>query len=165
MIEETSGNLWNPAVHRLWRDYHGRLNFADEAGVTHAGVLPVRAFPIDAPDELISLVSADGHELAFIPLLSALDGDSRRLLTEEIAQREFLPVIERLLSVSTFSTPSSWHVQTDRGETTLVLKGEEEIRRLGRGGILLTDSHGVTYRINDIRALDRASRKLLDRFL
>lgn len=165
MIEETSGNPWQPAVHRLWRDSHGRLSFSDEAGVVHAGVVPVQAFPIDAPGEQVSLVSADGHELVFIPQLSVLDADSRRLVQEEIAQREFLPVIERLVSVSTFSTPSTWEVRTDRGDTRLVLKGEEDIRRLRHGGLLLTDSHGVTYRINDIRALDRASRKLLDRFL
>lgn len=165
MIEETSGNPWKPAVHRLWRDSHGRLIFSDEAGVVHAGVVPVQAFPIDAPGEQVSLVSADGHELVFIPLLSVLDADSRRLMQEEIAQREFLPVIERLVSVSTFSTPSTWEVRTDRGDTRLVLKGEEDIRRLKPGGLMLTDSHGVTYRINDIRALDRASRKLLDRFL
>jgi hypothetical protein len=46
-----------------------------------------------------------------------------------------------------------------------VLKGEEDIRRLRDGGLIITDSHGVTYRVHDIRALDRASRKLLDRFL
>ena len=165
MIEESTGKAWMPVAHRLWRDGYGRLNFTDEAGDTHVGVVPVQAFPIDAPGEQVSLVSADGHELVFIPALSVLDADSRKLVHEEIAQREFLPVVERLVSVSTFSTPSTWEVKTDRGDTAFVLKGEEDIRRLKQGGLLITDSHGVTYRITDIRALDRASRKLLDRFL
>ncbi len=165
MIEESSGKAWIPVAHRLHRDSHGRLTFTDESGDVHVGVLPVQAFPIDAPGEQISLVSADGHELVFITALSELDADARALVQEEIAQREFLPVIERLLSVTTFSTPSSWQVQTDRGLNVLVLKGEEDIRRLKGSGLLITDSHGVTYRIHDIRALDRGSRKLLDRFL
>lgn len=165
MIEESSGKAWIPVAHRLHRDSHGRLTFTDEGGDVHVGVLPVQAFPIDAPGEQISLVSSDGHELVFITALSELDADARALVQEEIAQREFLPVIERLLSVTTFSTPSSWQVQTDRGLNVLVLKGEEDIRRLKGSGLLITDSHGVTYRIHDIRALDRGSRKLLDRFL
>jgi hypothetical protein len=42
-----------------------------------------------------------------------------------------VPKIRRLKSVSSFATSSQWTVETDRGETTLVLKGEEDIRRLG----------------------------------
>jgi hypothetical protein len=165
MTEESRGKIWMPVAHRLRRDSYGRLNFTDEAGEVHANVVPVQAFPIEAPGEQISLLSADGHELVFIEHLSELDEDARTLVQEEIAQREFLPVIRRLSSVSTFSTPSSWHVETDRGPNRFVLKGEEDIRRLRLGGLLITDNHGVTYKIDDVRALDRGSRKLLDRFL
>jgi hypothetical protein len=165
MMAESSGKAWMPVSHRLQRDAFGRLVFIDESGVEHVGVVPVQAFPIDAPGENVSLVGADGHELAFIAQLSGLDSDTRALVQEEIAQRDFLPVIERLVGVSTFATPSSWQVQTDRGVTVFVLKGEEDIRRLRGGGLLITDSHGVTYRVTDMRALDRHSRKLLDRFL
>jgi hypothetical protein len=84
---------------------------------------------------------------------------------EEIAQRDFIPVIDKLISVSTFATPSTWQVRTDRGLTSFVLKGEEDIRRLRGTGLLITDSHGVTYRIEDMRVMDRHTRRLLDRFL
>ena len=67
--------------------------------------------------------------------------------------------------VSTFSTPSTWIVSTDRGATSFVLKGEEDIRRLRGNGLLITDNHGLTYRVIDMRGLDRMSRRLLDRFL
>jgi hypothetical protein len=165
MIEESIGRTWMPTSHRLSRDSYDRLVFTDERGVAHIGIVPVQAFPIDAPGENVSLVSADGDELVFIAQLSGLDTDTRRLILEEIAQRDFLPVVDRLLSVSTFATPSTWEVQTDRGLRHFVLKGEEDIRRLRNGGLLITDSHGVTYRVNDMRILDRHSRKLLDRFL
>jgi len=49
--------------------------------------------------------------------------------------------------------------------SSFVLKGEEDIRRLRGNGLLITDNHGLTYRVIDMRALDRQSRKLLDRFL
>lgn len=165
MMTEVSGQTWQARSHKLSRDAHGRLVFTDEQGVQHVGVIPVQAFPIDSPGEMVSLVDADGHELAFIARLSDVDQDARKLLLDEIAQREFMPVIERLLSVSTFSTPSTWTVRTDRGMSSFVLKGEEDIRRLRGNGLLITDNHGLTYRVMDMRALDRQSRKLLDRFL
>jgi hypothetical protein len=46
-----------------------------------------------------------------------------------------------------------------------VLKGEEDIRRMGQGVLLVADTHGVQYMIRDLPSLDRHSRKLLDRFL
>jgi hypothetical protein len=84
-------------------------------------VVPVRAFPIPRRHGL-SLVSSDGHELAWIDTLDA--GRRRRaLIEEELASREFMPEIQRIVSVSTFATPSDWTVQTTRGTTTFTLKG------------------------------------------
>jgi len=87
------------------------------------------------------------------------------LLSEELANREFVPEIRRLKTVSTFSTPSVWTVETDRGDTEFVLKTEEDIRRLGRAGLLIAGGAGVQFRVRDMLALDRASRRLLERFL
>lgn len=149
----------------LARNPMGRLVLTDAAGVAHAGVVPVRAFPLAAPDEGLSLVSTDGHELAWIPRLTDLDAATRQLVEAELAQREFVPVIERLVSVSTFATPSTWVLETDRGGTTLVLKVEEDIRRLGGGALLIGSAHGVQFLVRDRYALDRQSRRLLERFL
>jgi hypothetical protein len=149
----------------LSRDPFGRLVLRDAAGVEHVGVVPVRAFPIGAPDEGLSLVSADGHELAWIERLGALDAARRALVEEDLASREFVPEIRAIRAVSSFATPSTWTVETDRGPTDLVLKGEEDIRRLGRTSLLIADRHGIQFLVRDIGALDRASRRLLDRFL
>jgi hypothetical protein len=56
-------------------------------------------------------------------------------------------------------------VRTDRGITDLLLPGEEALQRVGRGSLLVADAAGVQYLIRDIAALDRPSRKLLERFL
>jgi hypothetical protein len=149
----------------LSRDPFGRLVLRDAGGVEHVGVVPVRAFPIAAPDEGLSLVSADGRELAWVERLDALDPARRALVEEDLASREFVPEIRAIRAVSSFATPSTWTVDTDRGPTTLVLRGEEDIRRLGRTSLLIADRHGIQFLVRDIGALDRASRKLLDRFL
>lgn len=150
---------------RLSRAPSGRLVLTDDDGTVHDGVVAVRAFPIGAPDEGFSLLSADGHELAWIDRLQDLDPQTRALIDEELSSREFMPQILKLSRVSSFATPSTWSIETDRGETTLVLAGEEDIRRLSQGTLLIEDIHGIFYLVRDLHALDRTSRKLLDRFL
>ena len=149
---------------RVTRNAFGRLVLVTPDGRAHEGVVPVRAFPISAPGESIALVGADGHELAWIERLSDLRPETQSLVEEELASRDFVPEILRLRHVSTFSTPSTWEVETDRGHTVLVLKGEEDIRRLG-SSLLIADRHGIQFLIRDRNALDSTSRKLLDRFL
>lgn len=149
---------------QLERDALGRLIFSAD-GETHVGVVPVRAFPIGQPERGISIVSPDGHELAWIDQLSDLPEPLAKLLTEELAGREFMPEIRQLRAVSTFATPSTWTVETDRGVVDFILKGEEDIRRISGPVLLVSDSNGIHYLIRDAQALDRHSRKLLDRFL
>ena len=152
-------------VFDLQRDAFGRLILIDAEGQRHEGVVAVRAFPIAAPDEGVSLVDGDGHELAWIERLSALAPAQREQVEQALEPREFMPVLQRLIGVSSFGTPSTWDVQTDRGAARFVLKGEEDIRRLGPGLLIVNDAHGVQYLIRDLQAMDKHSRKLLDRFL
>lgn len=150
----------------LERNAFGKLVFsAAEDGQSYVGVVPVRAFPIAAPDSGIAIVSAEGSELAWIERLSDLPEGVRILLEQELASREFLPHILQIRHVSAFATPCTWQVDTDRGDTSFMLKGEEDIRRVGPDGLIIADSHGVQYLVRDIQTLSQASRKLLDRFL
>lgn len=149
----------------LTRNAFGRLVLTTAEGVAHEAVVPVRAFPIAAPEEGVSLVGTDGRELAWIDNLETLDAARRALINEELGSREFMPEIKRLKNVSTFATPSLWTVETDRGEASFTLKGEEDIRRLTRNTLLIADSHGIQFLVRDLSALDRQSKKFLDRFL
>jgi hypothetical protein len=143
----------------------GRLVFTSADGRVSVGVVPVRAFPISAVDEGLSLVDADGHELAWIDRLSDLPQAMQQAIVRGLQEREFMPEITCLRGVSSYATPSTWSVGTDRGDFEFVLKGEEDIRRLGGGALLVADNHGVQFLIRDLFALDRHSKKLLDRFL
>ena len=155
----------NKPDYQLQRDAFGRLQLIDREGVTHDGVVPVRAFPITSPDQGMALVDPHGHELAWINSLGELPEELRTLVESELASREFMPVISRIVSVSSFATPSTWKVVTNHGDTELVLKGEEDIRRLASPGLLIADTNGIHYLIRDRYALDAQSRKILDRFL
>ena len=150
---------------RIERNTMGRLSVQTADGVLHEPVTAVRAYPIQTPEANISLVGPDGHELVWIARLDELPPETRALLEQELGQREFMPVIQRLVAVTAFATPSTWTVETDRGRCQFVLKGEEDIRRLSPTTLLVLDSHGVQFMIRNPQSLDKHSRKLLDRFL
>jgi hypothetical protein len=146
-------------------DDDAQLVLVTAAGERHAGVQVMRAFPISGPEEGFALLDTEGRELAWVDRLDELDPPARALLEAALAAREFLPEILRLRAVTGHATPSTWTVDTDRGETRFVLAAEEDIRRLGHGRFLISDSAGVQYLVRDVEKLDRASRRLLDRFL
>jgi hypothetical protein len=125
----------------------------------------VRAFPIQSPEVGISVVHTDGHEVTWIDRLSEVPEPAQSLIREELETREFMPEILSIDSVTSFSTPCTWLVQTDRGETRFVLRGDEDIRRVGPIILLVTDSHGIQFLIRDPLRLSKESRKILDRFL
>jgi hypothetical protein len=150
----------------LERNAFGKLVLTTAQGARHEGVVPVRAFPVQSPDDGIAMVSLEGHEVAWIDALGDLAEPAQSLIRAELATREFMPVIEKIVSVTSYSTPCTWVVHTDRGNTEFVLRGDEEIRRIGtKGALLVSDSHGIQFLIRDHAALDAHSKKILDRFL
>ena len=151
---------------QLRRNAHGRLVVTLADGTVHEGVVPVRAFPIAAPLEAVSLVGVDGKEVHWIAHLDELPPATRALLDEDFAVREFVPQVLRIEAIDAISVPSVWTVLTDKGRTHLTLKAEEDIRKLqGAHHLLITSRDGVQYRITDTRELDKASQKFLERFL
>lgn len=150
---------------QLRRDSFGKLVITLENGEEHVGVIPVRAFPIQAPTKGISLVRDGGKEVAWIDDLAEVPEQIRNLVQEEIEGREFIPEILHIKDVSSFATPCTWYVKTDRGDTEFVLKVDEDIRRVGDASLLVADSHGINFLVRDMYRIDKHSRKILDRFL
>lgn len=153
-------------VGQLERNPFGQLVLTLADGTRHEGVVPVRAFPVQSPEVGVALVSTDGKEVAWIERMDTLPTAVRTLINDELASREFMPAIDRIVRVTSFSTPCTWTVETDRGPTQFVLRGDEDIRRLGVGAaLLISDIHGIHYLVRDQYALDAASKRILDRFM
>ncbi len=150
---------------QIERNAFGVLVLTDVDSGERCTVTPVRAFPLSAPEDGVSLVGPDGRERHWIERVDALPAPARALLQEDLDARDFAPTLLKLHSVSSFSVPSTWHIDTDRGETRFVLKAEEDIRRLDSGALQIASAHGLQFRVPDPQALDKPSRKLLDRFL
>ena len=150
---------------QLRRDAFGKLILTAADGQVHEGVSPVRAFPIQSPDQGISMVLSDGQEVGWIDSIAELPADVRTLVQDELEGREFMPEILHIERVSSYATPCTWYVKTDRGETAFTLKGEEDIRRIGETSLLVADNHGIHFLVRDMFRIDKHTRRILDRFL
>jgi ABC-type multidrug transport system ATPase subunit len=149
----------------LHHDAWGRLALVDELDRKFTGVEPVRAFPISDPGHFICLCDPEGRELVCIDNLAELPDATRELLEKDLSRREFVPVVKRILSVSSGSEPSQWEIDTDRGRTRLVLKNTEDVRRLGEKRAVIRDDQGIRYLVPDWTRLDPHSRRILERYL
>jgi hypothetical protein len=163
--ESANGHTAAPAPFGLRHDAWGRLVLIDAAGHEHVGAAPIRAFPISDPSHGIAVCDTDGRELVWVERLEDLPPAVRHVLEADLARREFVPVVRRILRVSAPVEPSEWEVETDRGRTTFVLPGEDNVYRLDDRRALLIDAHGIRYLIADTHALDATSRRLLERYL
>lgn len=128
-------------------------------------VFPVLAFPFSSPSEHISLVDEYSKELVWLDNLNQLEDSSRQVVESHLARREFRPRIKRIVSVTTYATPSVWNLQTDHGPCKFELPSEESIRRLGGHRLVLTHANGMQFIIENMMELDAKSRQILARFM
>lgn len=157
-----SGEAFTPSEVTLARDEWGQLVLTSVPNMSAVAVTPTPLFPISEPEGWISLRGIDGVELACVENLSTLATNSRELLQEELARREFVPVIERIVRVSGQMEPSEWTVETDRGPTSFVLETEDDVRRIGDDQIVIVDAHGTRYHIPDLNKVDAKSRRIVE---
>lgn len=149
----------------LHHDAWGQLVLTDAEERQHADVEIVRAFPLSDPRRGIAICDAKGRELVWLADLDTLPASLARQIEDELSQREFVPIIQRIVSVSSPVEPSEWEVETDRGRTVFMLDSEDDVHELDERRALLTDAHGIRYLIADIPRLDAESRRLLERYL
>lgn len=148
----------------LSRDPFGQLVLINAEGERFSGVVPLRMFPFSDRDHWISLVGPDNKELTLIEDPAELPANIRKLIEQELADREFLPVIEQITHITSDVEPAEWQVQTDRGPARFVLKSEDDIRTLSLGQLLIVDATGQRYIVPDYRKLDSYSRRVMEEY-
>lgn len=142
----------------------GGLDFLAVDGARYADVDIRRGFPFSAPRGGVAIVSADGVELAWIDSLDDLDSPRRSLIDSVLAEREFMPVINHVVSVSE-GRPAEWSVGTDRGPHRFAVAHHEDVSRQHDGSMIITDTDGIRYRIPAGAARETRNRRLLDKAL
>jgi len=149
---------------KLRHDSFGRLLLTLDDGVEVCGVVPVRCFPFTAPQDHVAFLDEKAREVFHLRTIAELDEPTRKVLEEDLARREFIPLIKEIISISPGAEPTEWCVDTDRGETRFLLPSEDNVRRLGPHGAVISDAHGIRFRILDTRTLDPVSRRLLAQY-
>jgi hypothetical protein len=146
-------------------DAFGRLVLERPGAERLVGVAPVRCFPFSAPGGPVSFCDENGREVYCLAALEDLPADTRKALENDLARRELMPLIRKILDVTPPPEPTTWRVETDRGERQFVLSSDDDVRRVGTDGALIADEHGLRFLIRDMRSLDSQSRKILERYL
>lgn len=146
---------------RLERRADGVIDFVAADGTRHGDVELRRAFPLSAPQGGLAVIAAGGSELAWLDDLEAAEPALATLVGRVLAEREFVPVVERIDSLAE-GRPSEWSVLTDRGPHRFTVAHADDIVRQPNGGLSVTDTEGIRYRIVPA-TLDPRSRRLLDR--
>jgi hypothetical protein len=147
------------------RDAWGRLVLKMGNGQTYVGVEPVRCFPLSDPLKAIALLDLEGKEILTLPDLDSLNQDARQTLESELAARDFVPVITRVVSTTNPNPPCQWSVDTDRGKTSFHLESEDDVRKLGPFRVMIADSNGIRYSIPDVRQLDSHTQRIVQRLV
>jgi hypothetical protein len=146
---------------RLERRGDGSLDFIARDGSRHRDVDIRRAFPLSAPEAGLAIVAATTAELAWVESLAAAEPSLRRFLEQELTRREFVPVIERIESISE-ARPAEWSVVTDRGAHRFFVAHPDDVARRPEG-TFVTDTDGIRYRLVSESTLDDRSRRILER--
>jgi hypothetical protein len=147
---------------RLEQRDDGGIDFITVDGRRHDDVDIRRGFPFSAPRSGVAIIASTGQELAWIDSLEAVDAPLRAMIEGVLADREFMPVISQIQSVSE-GRPAEWNVVTDRGPYRFTVAHPEDVSRQADGGMIITDTDGIRYRVPVAAARDVRNRRLLDR--
>jgi hypothetical protein len=90
--------------------------------------------------------------------------ESYRVLQEELERRYFIPIIQRIYSLTEEYGQMRWDVETDRGRRVFYVRNwRDNVHELSPVRYLIVAVDGSRYEIRDLNALDGRSRAWLDR--
>lgn len=134
-------------------------------GCVAEALSPRRLFPTSDLEHYISLLDADGHEVAILRDLAALDKDSAAVIRACLAEYYIIPEITAVLSIEEKGGKDHWTVMTDHGKCTFQIRSRvNDIKSLDNGRILFRDGSDNRYEVRDWRVLDKHSRHLLNAY-
>ncbi len=154
--------LVTPKQVRFWHDEEGRFWVEIAGEGKFANVKPIRNFPIQARDRLISLLDETNQEIAILTTVHGLDPQSREALERELEKRYFVPRIQAIHHIEGRFGITRWFVTTDRGERVFDVRERSDVRYYPGRRVVIRDADGNLYEIPDYNQLDPYSRVLLE---
>ena len=147
----------------LQRGDAGELLLRRDGGEASEG-LEVQAtccFPWSQPRAFISLRDAKGTEQVFVAALTEVSAETRALIEQDLAARNFIPEILAIERIDEDKELFVWQVRTHAGPRTFLTQRRDHLRQLASGAVLLRDVAHDVYMIRQPKALDRKSLALI----
>lgn len=137
-----------------------KLTLAD--GRVFEGIEPRRLFPVSRADTYITLLDAEGTEIAIIRALSDLSPQSLETVNYSLNDYYLVPHITRILTVTEKYGTLHWCVETDRGIHEFDIRNRNhDVKVYSDGRVRVRDSDDNRYIVTDYRKLDKHSRNQL----
>lgn len=136
------------------------LTLAD--GRSFEGLEPRRLFPVNNPDNYITLIDSEGSETALIRSIAELEKASADCIRASLNDYYLVPKIIRIVSASEKYGTVRWIVDTDRGVKGFDIRNRNhDIRVYSDGRVRVRDSDDNRYIIEDYKTLDQYSKNQL----
>ena len=136
------------------------LTLAD--GTAYEKLEARRLFPVNRPDEYITLLDTDGVEVAVIRKLTDLNEESKKAIEYSLNDYYLVPHILRIIAITEKYGTLHWVIETDRGIKEFDIRNRNHDIKVFRSGcVRVRDSDDNRYVIDDYRALDKHSRSQL----
>jgi hypothetical protein len=163
-----SARYLNPGDIRLFRAPKGdsRLRAEVDGKSSVVDVRIARLLPLTDPDHLIALRDGDDKEVGILRDLNVLDDESARLAREELTERYFLPIVQRVYSVKDQFGVISWDVETDHGRKRFAVRNlADNSIVLSPVRVIMSDVGGSRYEFSNITTLGAAAFDVLTKVL
>lgn len=123
---------------------------------------PRRLFPVNRPDEYITLLDKDGVEKAVIRSIAELSPESAAAVRASLEDYYLVPQITKIISTAEKYGNLHWIVDTDRGRKEFDIRNRNsDIRIYSDGRVRVRDSDDNRYIIDNWHDLDKHSKNLL----
>ena len=136
------------------------------AGETYDQVRIQRAFPLSDKHRYIAFFDKNEAYIGMVEDLNEVEGESRKIIGEELSWRYFTPQILRLERAENSAGRTIMEGETDRGRMSITFRGiRESVVEITPDRFMITDENGNRYEIKDLEKLDRRSRSFIRRMI
>ena len=149
----------------LRRNKRNRIELHRDGEVMRIGeIMP--AFPLSDRDRYIQLTDEQGEEIGIVRDIGELDEKSREILREMVKRAYFKPTIDDVIEIEEDFGVLHWTVKTDVGDRRFSVRSpRRNIRRFGKGRLIIRDVDGNRYEIPDFRDLPLHGRERVGHYI
>ena len=121
--------------------------------------------PLTHPDDFLCVIGMDDEEKGIIESIRDFTGEQRKMIEEDIRLRYFCPVITEILSIKDKMGSFYFDVVIQGKKKNFMVRDLSKNIRQTNATVTITDVDGNRYKIEDINAIHRKSKRKLEPYL